>query len=65
MQHFAGTKGKMESSTAAHVETLSVDDKLKFAIINGEKAVGEGVHKKTLEELLEAALLEYTPLELI
>jgi 5-methyltetrahydrofolate--homocysteine methyltransferase len=65
MQHFAGTKGKMESSTTAHVETLSVDDKLKFAIINGEKSVGEGVHKKTLEELLEAALLEYTPLELI
>ncbi|MEY2412858.1 MAG: 5-methyltetrahydrofolate--homocysteine methyltransferase, partial [Acidobacteriaceae bacterium] len=65
MQHFAGTKGKMESSTTAHVETLSVDDKLKFVIINGEKSVGEGVHKKTLEELLEAALLEYTPLELI
>ena len=65
MQHFAGTKGKMESSTTAHVETLSVDDKLKFAIINGEKSVGDGAHKKTLEELLEAALLEYTPLELI
>ncbi|GAC1437587.1 MAG: hypothetical protein NVS1B11_01990 [Terriglobales bacterium] len=65
MQHFAGTKGKMESSTTAHVETLSVDDKLKFAIINGEKAVGDGAYKKPLEELLEAALLEYTPLELI
>ena len=65
MQHFAGTKGKVQASTTAHVETLSVDDKLKFAIINGEKAVGEGAHKKTLEELLEDALHEYTPLELI
>jgi 5-methyltetrahydrofolate--homocysteine methyltransferase len=65
MQHFAGTKGKVQGSTTAHVETLSVDDKLKFAIINGEKSVGEGAHKKTLEELLEDALREYTPLELI
>jgi len=65
MQHFAGTKGKVQGSTTAHVETLSVDDKLKFAIINGEKAVGDGAHKKTLEELLEDALREYTPLELI
>ena len=65
MQHFAGTKGKVQGSTTAHVETLSVDDKLKFAIINGEKSVGEGTHKKTLEELLEDALHEYTPLELI
>jgi 5-methyltetrahydrofolate--homocysteine methyltransferase len=65
MQHFAATKGKIQGSTTAHVETLSVDDKLKFAIINGEKSVGEGPHKKTLEELLEDALHEYTPLELI
>jgi 5-methyltetrahydrofolate--homocysteine methyltransferase len=65
MQHFAATKGKIQGATTAHVETLSVDDKLKFAIINGEKAVGDGAHKKTLEELLEDALHEYTPLELI
>ena len=65
MQHFAGTKGKAQATTTAHVETLSVDDKLKFAIINGEKAVGEGAHKKTLEQLLEDALQQYTPLELI
>jgi 5-methyltetrahydrofolate--homocysteine methyltransferase len=65
MQHFAGTKGKVQASTTAHLETLSVDDKLKFAIINGEKAVGEGGSKKTLEELLEEALTQYTPLDLI
>src|SRR6478735_7709614 len=33
MQHFAGMKGKPQASTTAHVDTLSVDDKLKFAII--------------------------------
>jgi len=65
MQHFAGTKGQAQASTTAHVDSLSVDDKLKFAIINGEKAVGEGANKKTLEQLLEDALQEYTPLDLI
>jgi 5-methyltetrahydrofolate--homocysteine methyltransferase len=65
MQHFAGSKGKAQAATTAHVETLSVEDKLKFAIINGEKAVGEGEHRKTLEDLLEDALQEYSPLEII
>ncbi|MGA2696217.1 MAG: methionine synthase [Terriglobales bacterium] len=65
MQHFAGTKGKAQAQTTAHVETLSVDDKLKYAIINGEKSVGSGAQKKSLEDLLENALVEYTPLELI
>ncbi len=65
MQHFAGTKGKAQAQTAAHVETLSVDDKLKYAIINGEKTVGDGAQKKSLDQLLEEALHEYSPLELI
>jgi 5-methyltetrahydrofolate--homocysteine methyltransferase len=65
MAHFAGTKGKLAASTTAHVDTLSIEDKLKFAIINGEKSVGEGAHKKSLEELLEEALGQYSPLELI
>jgi 5-methyltetrahydrofolate--homocysteine methyltransferase len=65
MQHFAGTKGKAQAQTAAHVETLSVEDKLKYAIINGEKSVGEGANKKSLEGLLEDALLQYSPLDLI
>jgi 5-methyltetrahydrofolate--homocysteine methyltransferase len=65
MNHFAGLKGKPAASTTAHVDTLSVDDKLKFAIINGEKSVGEGAHKKSLEELLEEALKDYSALELI
>ncbi|HVN22251.1 MAG TPA: homocysteine S-methyltransferase family protein, partial [Dongiaceae bacterium] len=65
MAHFAGMKGKPAASTTAHVDTLSVEDKLKFAIINGEKSVGEGEHKKSLEALLEDALATYSPLELI
>jgi 5-methyltetrahydrofolate--homocysteine methyltransferase len=65
MQHFAGMKGKPQAQTTAHVETLSVEDKLKYAIINGEKSVGEGERKCSLEELLEEALAQYSALELI
>ncbi len=65
MQHFAGMKGKAQAQTTAHVETLSIEDKLKYAIINGEKSVGEGKTKRTLEELLEDALVDYKPLDLI
>ena len=65
MAHFSGMKGKPAASTTAHVDTLSIEDKLKFAIINGEKSVGEGAHKRSLEVLLEDALVSYSPLELI
>ena len=65
MAHFAGMKGKPAASTTAHVDTLSVEDKLKFAIINGEKSVGEGANKKSLEVLLDEALARYSALELI
>ena len=65
MAHFSGMKGKPQASTTAHVETLSVEDKLKFAIINGEKSVGEGEHKQSLEQVLDDALKNYTPLDLI
>ena len=64
MNHFAGTKGK-EEKTTAHVDTLSVEDKLKWAIINGEKSVGDGANKKSLHEILEEALVNYSPLDLI
>jgi 5-methyltetrahydrofolate--homocysteine methyltransferase len=65
MQHFAGMKGKAQAQSTAHVATLSIEDKLKYAIINGEKSVGEGKTKRSLEELLEEALVEYKPLDLI
>jgi 5-methyltetrahydrofolate--homocysteine methyltransferase len=65
MQHFTGMKGKAQAQTTAHVATLSIEDKLKYAIINGEKSVGEGKTKRSLEELLDEALVPYTPLDLI
>ena len=65
MRHFTGLKVKEQAQTTAHVETLSIEDKLKYAIINGEKSVGEGKTKRSLDELLEEALVEYKPLDLI
>ncbi|MCI0356676.1 MAG: cobalamin-dependent protein, partial [Acidobacteria bacterium] len=38
---------------------------LKHCIINGEKALGEGAARQSLEQILEAALRDYTPLDLI
>ncbi len=65
MQHFAGKKGKPQAQTTAHIATLSIEDKLKYAIINGEKSVGEGANKRALDELLEESLKQYTALDLI
>jgi 5-methyltetrahydrofolate--homocysteine methyltransferase len=65
MQHFAGTKGKVQAAVTAHIDSLSVEDKLKYAIINGEKSVGQGENKKPLELLLDEALVQYSPLDLI
>ncbi len=65
MQHFAGMKGKRDASPTAKVETLSIEDKLQYAIIQGEKAVGPPEQRQTLEELLEEALQQYAPLDLI
>ena len=64
MAHFAGMERKVETP-AAEVEQLPVEDKLKFCIINGEKAVGAGANRQTLEQVLEAALEKYSPLDLI
>src|SRR3954463_6464013 len=55
--------GKPEEKV--HVDNLSVEDKLKHCIISGEKALGEGAHRQSLEQILEAALANYSPLDLI
>jgi 5-methyltetrahydrofolate--homocysteine methyltransferase len=65
MAQFSARKGESEIVTTAHVDALSIEDKLKFCIIQGEKAIGDGARKQSLEELLETALAGYTPLELI
>ena len=64
MNHFSGKEKKAEA-TSAEVDALSVEDKLKHLIINGEKAIGVDGHRQALEEVLEDALRTYTPLGLI
>ena len=64
MQHFTGLD-KQPQAEAAPLESLSVEDKLKRCIINGEKALGDGAQKQTLEQILEDALTKYSPLEII
>ena len=65
MAHFAGlAKGAVEEDEVA-LESLSTEEKLKQLIIRGERTIGLGEHKQSLEEALEAALVTYTPLDLI
>ncbi|HYG98162.1 MAG TPA: methionine synthase [Terriglobales bacterium] len=64
MAHFAGMDKKAEAPEPEIAE-LPIEDKLKYAIIRGEKAVGTGANRRSLEELLEDALTTYTPLDLI
>ncbi|HYL93638.1 MAG TPA: methionine synthase, partial [Alphaproteobacteria bacterium] len=64
MGHFAGLS-KQPQADVAPVESLSVEDKLKRCIINGEKALGEGTSRRSLEQILEDALVKYSPLEVI
>jgi 5-methyltetrahydrofolate--homocysteine methyltransferase len=64
MAHFAGQEKKSDKEET-NVEALSVEDKLKYLIINGEKAIGQGENRKPLEAVLEEALKLYTPLDLI
>jgi len=64
MAHFTGLD-KQPQAEVAPLESLTVEDKLKRCIINGEKALGEGAQKQTLEQILEDALKQYSPLEVI
>jgi len=66
MAHFAGLKGQQAVQTV-HAETLSLEDKLKFCIIQGEKGVGDGAQRQSLEQLLEEATTSsgYSALDVI
>ncbi|HKR32468.1 MAG TPA: methionine synthase [Terriglobales bacterium] len=64
MAFFSGVSKKADSETE-DFSSLSVEDKLKHCIINGEKAIGSGGKKQPLEAILEDALQRYTPLDLI
>lgn len=63
MAHFAGAT--QEQAEAAPVASLSVEDKLKRCIINGEKSLGEGAQRQSLEQILDEALRNYSPLDVI
>jgi 5-methyltetrahydrofolate--homocysteine methyltransferase len=64
MAHFTG-KDQQPQEEAAPVESLSVEDKLKRCIINGEKGLGAGPQRRSLEQILEDALFTYSPLDVI
>ena len=67
MQYFTGL-GKAagtEDDTRADTDTMSDEEKLKYLIINGERGLGQGDRKQSLEQILDSALATYTPLDLI
>jgi 5-methyltetrahydrofolate--homocysteine methyltransferase len=64
MGHFSGLD-KQPEAEAAPVESLCVEDKLKRCIINGEKGLGDGANRKSLEQILDDALTTYSPLDII
>ncbi len=64
MQFFA-SQGKKTEAPKVETSKLSVEERLKYLIVNGEKAIGEGAAKQSLEQVLETALAKYTPLDLI
>jgi len=65
MAHFTSLgKGSVQEEEIA-VENLTTDEKLKQLIIRGERTIGLGDQKQTLEEALEVALTTHSPLELI
>jgi len=66
MGHFTGLdKDKQPQAEGAPLESLSVEDKLKRCIINGEKGLGDGANRKSLEQILDDALTTYAPLDII
>jgi len=67
MQYFTGlskTAGA-EEEQAIVTDSMTDEEKLKHLIINGERTLGQNEKKQGLEEILDAALTRYTPLDLI
>jgi len=65
MAHFSGIdKNAVQEDTSNDVN-LTPDEKLQQLIIRGERSIGQGEYKQPLEEVLENALKEKSPLELI
>src|SRR5947209_10929702 len=64
MQFFSVREKKAEVAEE-DIETLGVEDQLKRLIINGEKSVGAGAKKRSLEQVIDVALQKYSPLQVI
>jgi len=64
LAHFRGLQG-VTDAPKQDVSALSTEERLKHCIIDGEKALGEGSERRSLEQVLELALKDYTPLDLI
>ncbi len=64
MGYFAGLDPTAKQDEIA-VESLSLEDQLKQLIIRGERSLGQGADKQSLEDVIATALRTYTPLELI
>ena len=67
MQYFTGLSkiSGQDENIAATTDSMSDEEKLKYLIINGERGLGQGERKQSLEEILEQALGRYSPLDLI
>ncbi len=67
MQYFTGLgkAARTEDDTRADTDTMSDEEKLKYLIINGERGLGQGDRKQSLEQILDSGLTQYTPLDLI
>jgi 5-methyltetrahydrofolate--homocysteine methyltransferase len=65
MAYFASLgKGSVKEEEVS-AENLTTEEKLKQLIIRGERSIGQGEQKQSLEEALDAALATHTPLDLI
>jgi 5-methyltetrahydrofolate--homocysteine methyltransferase len=64
MAYFSGIDPSAKDELVA-VEDLALEDKLKQLIIRGERSFGQGAAKQSLEDVIDTALVTYTPLELI
>ncbi len=64
MQFFAGREKKNEI-TKEDAAALPLEEQLKHLIINGEKSIGEGPHRRSLEQVIDLALEQYSPLQVI
>jgi 5-methyltetrahydrofolate--homocysteine methyltransferase len=65
MAHFSGIDKNAGREDEVALETLSTEEQLKQLIIRGERSIGQGASKQSLEAVIETALKTYTPLDLI